>query len=132
MTLVMTGELRPSEGRLRLSVEVDENTGIAILHCSGRICFRSEAEFLASSAGEQLRSGRDVILNVSDIETIDSAGIGQLVLIHMQARASGAEVCIVGASAQVQRLLSLTNVASLFEFFDSVEDAIYCWSEEVA
>jgi anti-anti-sigma factor len=111
---------------------LDEHVGITILHCSGRICFQKEAELLALSAVEQLRSGRNVILDIGEVEALDSAGIGQLVLIHMQARASDRDICIVAASEQVQRLLALTNVASLFDFFDSAEDAICRWSEEVA
>ncbi len=132
VTLAAASELRRSEGRLRLSVEWDEELGFAILHCAGRICFRKEVELLGSSAVEQLSCGRHLLLVFTDVEAVDGAGIGQLVLIQMQARASDRKVCVVDAPVHVRQLLSLTNVASLFEFFDSIGEAVHCCSEELA
>jgi hypothetical protein len=42
----------------------------------------------------------------------------------MFAQALGRDVCIACAPDRVQYLLRLTNVASLFEFFASVDDAL--------
>jgi anti-anti-sigma regulatory factor len=55
-----------------------------------------------------------------------------LVLISMQAQALGKEVCIACAPDRIRMLLELTNVASLFEFFDSVDIALNSCSEQVA
>ena len=132
MTQLETGEMRRSHGRLNLSVECDETGGAAILHCSGRISFRREAELLALSAQECLQKGCDLVLDLGGIEAVDSAGVGQLVLIHMQAEAMDCGVCIACAPEPVRNLLQLTNVASLFDFFDSVDDAVSSCSREVA
>jgi anti-anti-sigma factor len=132
MTLVEESDWRRVEGRLKVSAEFDERTGIAILHCAGRVGFRREAELLAASAQQCLKRGCDLILDLRAVEAADSAGVGQLVLIHMQAEAQDSEVCIASAPEQVRKLLRLTNVASLFEFFDSVEEALSSWSQEVA
>jgi len=117
---------------LKLSAELDESSGIAVLHCAGRICFRREAELLAANAQAYLRQECDLVLDLGEVEAVDSAGVGQLVLIHMQAEALDCDVCIACIREPVQELLKLTNVASLFEFFDSVEDALSSWSRKLA
>jgi anti-sigma B factor antagonist len=103
-----------------------------VLHCEGRLCFAGEARILAQTAGQILIGGADLILDLSALELLDSAGIGQLVLISMQAQALGRDVCIASASDRLQKLLKLTNVMSLFENFDSLDAALNNRSESAA
>lgn len=79
---------------------------------------------LAETAQEPLTSGNDLVLDFGALSLMDSAGIGQLVLISMHAQALDREVCIACAPERVRYVLELTNVASLFEFFGSVDDAL--------
>lgn len=79
---------------------------------------------LAETAQEPLMSGNDLVLDFGALSLMDSAGIGQLVLISMHAQALGRDVCIACAPDRVRYLLELTNVASLFQFFPSVDDAL--------
>jgi anti-anti-sigma factor len=116
----------------RLSVVVSQLADVAVIRCSGRLCFQGEARFLADTAQGLMIAGNDLILDLGSLELLDSAGIGQLVLIHMQAQAIGRSVKIADAPDSVCQLLELTNVASLFEFFDSVDLALSSNSERVA
>jgi anti-sigma B factor antagonist len=118
--------------KLRFSVHVERAGNIAVLHCAGRLCFEGEAKLLAENALESLRNADDLVLDLGAVAMIDSAGIGQLVLINMQAQALGRNVCIACAPNRVRKLLELTNVASLFEFFDSVDTALSSCPEQVA
>jgi len=124
-------EDRPA-ARPRFSVNVERIGTTAVLHCAGRLCFEGQARLLAGSALESLGGGDDVILELGAVEMVDSAGIGQLVLVHMQAQALDRNVCIASAPDRVRELLELTNVAALFEFFDSLDAALISCSEQVA
>jgi anti-anti-sigma factor len=106
------------------SAETENLGNVAIIHCFGRLCFQGEAMVLAEIAQESMRAGHELVLDFSALHLLDSAGIGQLVLISMQAQAHGRDVCIACASDRVRYLLDLTNVASLFEFFGSVSGAL--------
>ncbi len=108
----------------RFFAETEHVGNTAVLHCSGRLCFQGEAQELAQIAQELLSSGRDLVLDLAALTLLDSAGIGQLVFISMYAQALGRDVCLACAPDRVRRLLELTNVASLFEFFASVDDAL--------
>ncbi len=106
------------------SVNIERIGNIAVMRCAGRLCFDGEARQLAEAAQKFLNSRADLVLELGALEVLDSAGIGQLVLISMQAKACGQDVSIARASDRVRRLLELTNVASLFEFLPSVEAAV--------
>ena len=106
------------------STKTESLESVAVIHCSGRLCFQGEALPLAETAQNFLSAGNDLVLDFAGLTLMDSAGIGQLVFISMYAQALGREVCIACAPDRVQYLLRLTNVASLFEFFVSVEDSL--------
>jgi anti-sigma B factor antagonist len=116
----------------RFSVDFERVGSATVLRCAGRLCFDGEVKLLAESAERFLRRGDDLVLDLADVQILDSAGIGQLVLISMQAQALRREVCIAAAPERVRLLLELTNVASLFEFFPSVELALTSLAEQVA
>ena len=113
-----------SAAQPRFSVDVTRTNNTAVIRCSGRLCFLGDAKLLADAAQKLLCDGADLVLDFDSLGIIDSAGIGELVLINMQARALQRDICIVAASEHVRHLLKLTNVASLFEFFDSIDAAL--------
>jgi len=109
---------------LGFSTETENVGKVALIRCFGRLCFQGEAMPLAETAQEFLSAGNDLVLDFATLSLLDSAGIGQLVLISMYAQGLGRDVCIACAPERVRHLLELTNVASLFEFFASVDDAL--------
>lgn len=113
-----------SAAQPRFSVDVTRTNHAAVIRCSGRLCFLGDAKLLADAAQKLLYHEVDLVLDFGSLETLDSAGIGELVLIKMQARALNRDIRIVAASERVRHLLKLTNVASLFEFFDSIDAAL--------
>jgi anti-sigma B factor antagonist len=120
------------DARLKLSVNVSEFGETVILHCEGRICFRDEAMLLSRRAGPFLEDHRNLILDLACARMLDSAGVGELVLIYMRASAAECTVRIASPNKRVRDLLELTNVASLFEIYPTVEEALASLSREVA
>jgi anti-sigma B factor antagonist len=63
------------------------------------------------------------IVNLSDIDYINSVGINFLVQLIHRAKKSGGQVVIVHASGKVKELLDITKLRSMFALTDSVEEA---------
>ena len=116
----------------RFTFTVSEQAGTAVLHCCGRICFREEAQKFSRAAVQLLGSGKHLVLEFSDVKAMDSAGIGELVLVHMQAQAFECTIRLAALKPQMQGLLELTNVAALFEIYPTVESALASPGIEVA
>jgi anti-anti-sigma factor len=112
-------------------VSTTEVGDTVVLHCKGRLQFCEEAAVFSKLAHGILDSGRNLVLDFSEVETIDSSGIGELVLIYMRACGGGREVRIVQPTPRVLEVLELTNVSSLFRIFPA-ESAVVMATAQIA
>lgn len=122
MAVLGNSDKYPSDSSF--STKTERLGNVAVIRCSGRLCFQGEAMPLAETAQEFLTAGNDLVLDFAALSLLDSSGIGQLVFINMYAQALGRDVYIACAPERVRYLLELTNVASLFQFFASIDDAL--------
>ena len=109
---------------MKLSLESRNRGDILIVHCQGRIVYRDEAVALSRLVGEGLHNGGKVILDLSGVTSIDSAGIGELVYLHTRARSQRAELKVASPTRLVSDLLDLTNVNSLLEIHPNLTEAM--------
>jgi len=98
-----------------LKVSVEDLGDVVILHGIGGILRGEEAALLCPAVG--LR-GRDLVLDLSQVDGIDAAGIGALVALQ----AAGVYLKIVNASRAVREVLKVTGVDSIFEIFAAPTD----------
>jgi anti-sigma B factor antagonist len=124
--------LRSKESKLKLSLETRHLGDVIIVHCEGRIVYRDEAAALTRVVTEALQHTREVVLDLEGIQRIDSAGLGELVLIRMAAESTGGTLKLAGPNARVRELLDLTNLSSIFEVHDSLVDALDARDEMTA
>jgi anti-sigma B factor antagonist len=119
------------ESKLKLSVEVRNQGEVMIVHCQGRIVYRDEAAALSRVVGEILHHGSKLVLDFSDVSSMDSAGIGELALLQNWAQERNAELKCAGANELVSTLLDLTNLDSVLDVHATVEDALDSFQERV-
>jgi anti-anti-sigma factor len=119
------------EVKVNLVTSTTEVDDTVILHCKGRLQFCQEAAVFSKLAHAILDSGRNIVLDFSELESIDSSGIGELVLVYMRACGSGHEVRIAQPSHRVAEILDLTNVSSLFRICSTTDAALGMEAEVV-
>jgi anti-sigma B factor antagonist len=110
--------------KLKLSMETRYRGDVLVVHCRGRIVFRDEAAALSRLVGEVLENSGKVVLDLSGVSSIDSAGIGELVLLHTWARSKSTDLKCAGPSPWVRDLLDLTNLDSVLEIHPSLGEAL--------
>lgn len=64
-----------------------------------------------------------LILDLSGVPYIDSAGIGALVGAYVSQQRNGRSLALVGVSERLHNALKITQVESLFQLFDSLPAA---------
>jgi len=119
-----TGVVDAKEDSLSLVLEAGKLGEAAILRCKGRIVFRDEVIELSRVVGDAIQNARVLILDLQGVSAIDSAGLGELVALHMWAQANCCNLKMVGLSSRIRRLLELTNLTSVFEIYATEADAI--------
>src|SRR5690242_10020409 len=105
------------EQELSLRLETSSLGNAVVVHCHGRIVYRYEAAALSYKVSELLERRKVVILDLRHVSAIDSAGLGELVALHMWARGHGCLLRLSGLSSRIHDLLRLTNLTSLLEVF---------------
>lgn len=116
--------IQPKESKLKLSLETRHRGDVVVVHCQGRIVYRDEAVALSKLVGAVLQDSGKVVLDLSGVSSVDSAGIGELVLLHTWAQAKNAELKCASLSPFVRDLFDLTRLDSFFEIHPNLNEAL--------
>jgi len=118
------------ELKLKLSLETRNRGDVVIVHCQGRVVYRDEAAALSRLAGEFLAQGSKVVLELSGVTALDSAGIGELALLQTWAQERNANLKCAGPNDMVRTLLDLTNLDSVVEVHPTLDSALESFRED--
>jgi anti-sigma B factor antagonist len=110
--------------KLKLTLEAEHPGGAVVLHCQGRIIFHREASALSTIVTEVLPSARRMVVDLAGVDSVDSGGLGELVLTHMWAEAAGYTLKFACPKKSVRHLFEITNLVSVFDVYASVPEAM--------
>ena len=110
----------PSALKLELRLYGD----VVLLRCRGRLVYRQNAAELTSIVSDLLSMTRRLIVDLTHVDRIDSAGLGELVTLYMWSVGHGHSIAFLCANRRVHNVLDLTNLTSLFEIHDNLDDGI--------
>ena len=98
---------------------------VTVVDLSGKITIGDGDIKLRDAVNALLEEGRkSIILNLSSVSYMDSAGIGELVACFKRALERKASVKLVNPSGKVQDLLILTRLQEIFEIFRDEREAL--------
>ena len=100
-----------------------------IVDCSGKIVFGEECTLLRDQVKEALGGSKQVVLNLANVHYIDSSGVGTLVGLYASAKAAGVSLKLAALSGRVKDVLVITKLGSIFEMYESAEDAASSFNE---
>jgi len=106
--------------------------GVLVVDCSGRLVFGEESASLRDNVKKVLAQSPKVVLNLHEVNYIDSGGLGTLVSLYTSARNAGGAVKLARLSQRVGDLLQITKLLTIFEVFDSEEAAAQSFKKDVA
>lgn len=99
-------------------------TGVVALGIVGEIRTSNDRQRLTDSVEEEIGNGvRRVILDLSALQIVDSAGVGAIVLCFSRMRKAGGLLRLAGAKGMVETVLKLTQIHRAIDMFPSVDDA---------
>ena len=120
---------RHMESKLKLSLETRNHGEVVVVYCHGRIVYRDEAATLSLMVDELLHRGGKVVLELSGIHSIDSAGIGELVLLETWAQERNAQLKCAGAGKMVRRMLRVTHLDTVIALYATLDEALESFRE---
>ena len=108
-----------------MRVDVRKDQDVIIVDLDGKLVRNSGAPLLAEVINELLAGEwQSILLNLADVKTIDSSGIGELVAGLKLAERFGAKIKIVRPGDRVRSTLIRSQVLPLFELFEDETEAV--------
>ena len=117
--------------QLRIGVR-QLNDGIVVVDCAGRIVFGEETAELRDQVKALTSGNNRIILNLADVNYIDSGGLGTLVALYTTARNAGGAVKLARLTQRVGDLLQVTKLLTVFEVYNSEEEAVQSFRQGAA
>lgn len=102
-----------------------EKNGVAVLEPKGKIMGGPDATILHDKLHEFIEKGmKKVVVDMSKVEWMNSTGLGILISGLTTIRNNQGDLKLANVTGKIQSLLTITKLITVFEAFDSVEDAI--------
>src|SRR5258706_16247498 len=109
------------------NTEVD---GTSVVTLDGRIVLGEESQSLREKLKSLINEGKkNIILNMSHVECIDSTGLGILVALHVSAKTQGAALKLSNLGRKFNELLQLTKLVTVFEVCNTEAAAVAGFSK---
>jgi anti-sigma B factor antagonist len=82
-------------------------------------------ELLRDKVNSLIQQGqKKIILNLSEVPYIDSAGLGEIVRTYTTVSRQGGSLKLLNLTKRIQDLLAITKLLTVFETFENEQDAI--------
>ena len=99
--------------------------GVTILDLSGRITLGEGSVTLRDAVQDALSKGdKHILLNLGNVDYIDSSGIGELVSAFTSVKNSGGELKLLHLTKKVHDLLQITKLYTVFDVKDDEASAV--------
>ena len=109
---------------MSLSLESRHCGSVYIISCRGRIVSGEESAVLEAALERGMCEFTRVVLDVSRVDRIDSAGMGLLVRFLWRARNRKGDVRLATPTESITHLLKVTKLDSVFQIYPNEEAAI--------
>ena len=102
---------------------------VTILDLKGKITIGVGDVQLRNAVQEVMNGGATkVLINMAGVSTIDSSGIGELVSAYTTATNRGAKLKLINLPAKVSYILTITQLITVFDVYDSEAEGIRAFS----
>jgi len=115
------------EGGIRMTVRMTDREvgGVSVVELDGRIVLGEESNSFREKLKSLVAEGKKkIVLNMSEIKYIDSAGLGALVAAHISAKNQGASVRLCHLGKKFHEVMQITKLLTVFDVYDTEAAAI--------
>src|SRR6476620_11761804 len=104
---------------MKMTVSTRLVGGVTIADLSGRIVLGEGSAGLRDLVRNLIKEGnKKILLNLRDVDYIDSSGLGELVSAFTSMRSQGGELKLLNLTKRVQALLQITKLLTVFDITD--------------
>jgi anti-anti-sigma factor len=106
--------VNPASHAPELKVETEKTNSGTIVRATGRIILETSTK-LESTLRDLMPEGKRIMLDLTSVDYIDSAGLGALVSIYMHARRTNCALEIANPKQRIRDLFNRSGLGPVFE-----------------
>jgi anti-sigma B factor antagonist len=98
---------------------------VTIVDLHGKLTLDEGVELLRDKVNSLVQQDRKkIVLNLENVPYVDSAGLGEIVRTYTTVSRQGGALKLLNLTKRIQDLLSITKLLTVFETYDSENDAV--------
>jgi anti-sigma B factor antagonist len=118
---------------MKMTTSSREIDGVKIVDVTGRIVLGEESAALRDLVCELLSKGhKKILLNLGEVNYIDSSGLGLLVSAFTSVRKQDGELKLLNLTNKVQDLMQITKLYTVFDIMNDEAVAVKSFGQAVA
>lgn len=114
---------------MSLSFDIRRVGDVSVVRCSGRLIEGTESAALLQIVEDALLVSKRVVLQLGEIQYIDSGGLGLLVRVVTKTQTAGGQIKLCAVAPKVAEVIRVTRLESVFAMYATEEDAIAAFFE---
>ena len=112
-------------------MNIKQQNGAVIIELKGKLVAGPLAGRMERTLNNILAQGeKHIIFDLGSVTHLDSSGMGILLSGFTKVNDKGGKLKLANITAKIRNLLSITKLNSIFEVYDSVEDAIKSFNHQ--
>jgi anti-sigma B factor antagonist len=113
---------------VNFNVSVRQADGVSLVDVSGRLT-SFETKAFRQMIYSLVKDGHtNIVLNLTDLEYLDSSGVGELARNYMSVVKKGGAMKVVGLAPKVEEILKITQLYQVFPEFPDEASALQSFS----
>jgi len=102
---------------------------VIVVDLEGKITLGEGDEMLKDKVNSLINQGyRKIVLNLAEVPYLDSAGLGEVVRAYTTVSRQSGSLKLLSLTKRITDLLSITKLLTVFETFDSEDEAVRSFS----
>lgn len=113
-----------------MKIKTTEQYGAVVIELKGNVMGGPEATELSDLLHKLVEEKKlHVIIDLAEVKFMNSSGLGMLISGYTTMKNAGGNMVLANATEKIYSLLMITKLVTIFENFDSVEDAVKSYSK---
>ena len=110
---------------MSMKLTTREVAGVTILDLSGKITLGEGGATLRDEVRKLVSEGKKkIVLNLGEVNYIDSSGLGELVSAYTAVKNAGGELKLLNLTSKVRDLLVIAKLVTVFDVKDDEASAV--------
>lgn len=108
-----------------MKIKTTEHYGAVVIELKGNVMGGPEAAELNDLLHKCIEEGKkNIVIDLSDVKFMNSSGLGMLISGYTTMKNGGGNLKLAGATDKIQSLLVITKLITIFENYDSIDEAV--------